>query len=95
MEKESSICLNTNRKREPLAGSSLATSSSSTASSTSVERQDTEVEMPTTPEQLERMISTRVTAALASNGSGNILNMSSISTPLAIYATPGSAIPST
>ena len=48
-----------------------------------IEGQDAVVEMPTTPEQLERMIATRVTAALASKGLGNILNISSVATRLA------------
>ena len=71
MENESSILSNSNRKRGPFAGSLPATSSSLLASPSSVET-NAGVEMPTTPEQLERMISTRVTAALASNGSGNV-----------------------
>ena len=66
MENESSICSSTNRKREPIAGSLPATTSSPLASSSSVET-NAEVEMPTTPEQLERMISTRVTANILSD----------------------------
>ena len=85
MENDSSILPNNNRKRGPVPGSLPATSSSST----SVERQDAIVEMPTTPEQLERMISIRVTAALASK---DIMNNSSVPTPLALNATFGSTI---
>ena len=89
MENESSIRPNNNRKRGPVAGSLPTTSSSSMATSTGVERQDAIVEMPTTPEQLESMISIRVTAALASK---DIMNNSSIPTPLALNATFGSTI---
>ena len=59
------------------------------ATSTGVERQDAVVEMPTTPEQLESMISIRTTAALASK---DILTNSSVPTPLALNATFGSTI---
>ena len=89
MENDSSIRPNNNRKRGPVPGSLPATSSSSMASSTSVERQDAIVEMPTTPEQLESMVSIRVTAALASK---DIMNNSSVPTPLALNATFGSTI---
>ena len=89
MENESSIRPNNNRKRGPVAGSLPTTSSSSMATSTGVERQDAIVEMPTTPEQLESMISIRVTAALASK---DIMNNSSVPTPLALNATFGSTI---
>ena len=89
MENDSSIRPNNNRKRGPVPGSLPATSSSSMASSTSVERQDAIVEMPTTPEQLESMISIRVTAALASK---DIMNNSSVPTPLPLNATFGSTI---
>ena len=89
MENDSSIRPNNNRKRGPVPGSLPATSSSSMASSTSVERQDAIVEMPTTPEQLESMISIRVTAALASRDN---MNDSSVPTPLALNATFGSTI---
>ena len=88
MENESSISSNTNRKRGPIAGSLPATSSSPLASSSSVET-NAIVKMPTTPEQLERMISTRVTAALASNDSGNISSGSSVATPFTASATSG------
>ena len=68
MDNESSIRCNSNRKRGPLAGSLPATSSSPLASSTSVERQDTVVDkMPTTPEQLKQMISTRTERELESS----------------------------
>ena len=89
MENDSSIRPNNNRKRGPVPGSLPATSSSSMASSTSVERQDAIVEMPTTPEQLESMISIRVTAALASK---DIMNNSSVPTPLPLNAAFGSTI---
>ena len=88
MENESSISSNTIRKRGPIAGSLPATSSSPLASSSSVET-NAVVKMPTTPEQLERMISTRVTAALASNDSGNLSSGSSVATPFAASATSG------
>ena len=89
MENDSSIRPNNNRKRGPVPGSLPATSSSSMATSTGVERQDAIVEMPTTPEELESMISIRVTAALASK---DIMNNSSVPTPLALNATFGSTI---
>ena len=89
MENDSSIRPNNNRKRGPVPESLPATSSSSLATSTCVERQDAVVEMPTTPEQLESMISIRVTAALASK---EIMNNSSVPTPLALNATFGSTI---
>ena len=89
MENESSIRPNNNRKRGPASGSLPATSSSSLATSTGVERQDAVVEIPTTPEQLESIISIRVTAALASK---DIMNNSSVPTPLALNATFGSTI---
>ena len=89
MENDSSIRPNNNRKRGPVSGSLPATSSSSLATSTGVERQDAVVEMPTTPEQLESMISIRVTAALASK---DILTNSSVPTPLAQNVTFGSTI---
>ena len=89
MENDSSTCPNNNRKRGPVPGSLPATSSSSMATSTGVERQDAVVEMPTTPQQLESMISIRVTAALASK---DILTNSSVPTPLALNATFGSTI---
>ena len=89
MEKDSSIRPNNNRKRRPVPGSLPAPSSSSLATSTGVERQDAVVEMPTTPEQLESMISIRVTAALASK---DIMTNSSVPTQLALYATFGSTI---
>ena len=91
MENESSIRSDTNRERGPIAGSLRGTSSSPLASSSSVET-NAVVEMPTTPKQLERMISTRVTAALASNGSGNVLSRSSVATPFAASATSGTTI---
>ena len=87
MENDSSIRPNNNRKRGPVPGSLQATSSSSLATSTGVERQDAVVEMPTTPEQLESMISIRVTAALASKEK---MNNSSVPTPLAQNTTFGS-----
>ena len=89
MENDSSIRPNNNRKREPVSGSLPANSSSSLATPTSIERQDAVVEMPTTPEQLESRISIRVTAALASK---DIMNNSSVPTPLALNATFGSTI---
>ena len=89
MENDSSSCPNNNRMRGPVSGSLPATSSSSLATSTGVERQDAAVEMPTTPEQLESMISIRVTAALASK---DILNNSSVPTPLSLHAKFGSTI---
>ena len=89
MENDSSIRPNNNRKRGPVPGSLPATSSSSMATSTSVERQDAIVEMPTTPEQLQSMISIRVTAALASK---DIMTNSSVPTPLVLNATFGSTI---
>ena len=89
MEKDSSIRPNNNQKRGPVSGSLPATSSSSLATSTGVERQDAVVEMPTTPEQLESMISIRVTAALASKDK---MNNSSVPTLLALNATFGSTI---
>ena len=90
MENDSSIRPNNNRKRGLVSGSLPATSSSSLATSTGIERQDAVVEIPTTPEQLESMISIRVTVALASN---DIMNNSSVPTPLALNATFGSTIP--
>ena len=84
-----SIRPNNNRKRGPVPGSLPATPSSSMATSTGVERQDAVVEMLTTPEQLESMISIRVTAALASK---DIMNNSSVPTPLALNVTFGSFI---
>ena len=89
MENDSSIRPNNNRKRGPVPGSLPATSSSSMATSTSVERQDAIMEMPTTPEQLESMISIKVTAALASK---DIMTNSSVPTPLVLNATFGSTI---
>ena len=89
MENDLSIRPNNNRKRGPVSGSLPATSSSSMATSTGVERQDAIVKMPTTPEELESMISIRVTAALASK---DIMNYSSVPTPLALNATFGSTI---
>ena len=89
MENDSSIRPNNNRKRGPVSESLLATSSFSMATSTGVERQDAVVQMPTTPEQLESMISIRVTAALASK---DVLTNSSAPTPLALDATFGSTI---
>ena len=89
MENASSIRFNKNRKRGPVSGSLPATSFSSLATSIGVERQDAVVEMPTTPEQLESMISIKVTAALASK---DIMNNSSVPTPLALNATFGSII---
>ena len=89
MENDSSIRPKNNRKRGPVAGSLPATSSSSLARSTGVERQDAVVEMPATPEQLESTISIRVTAALASK---DIMNDSSVLTPLALNATFDSTI---
>ena len=85
-----SLCLLMPARQSLLSRScSRATSSSSLATSTGVERQDAVVEMPTTPEQLESMISIRVTAALASK---DILNNSSVPTPLALNTTFGSTI---
>ena len=84
MENDSSIRPNNNRKRGPVSGSLPPTSSSSLATSTGVERQDAVVEIPTTSEQLESIISIRVTAALASK---DIMNNSSVPTLLALNAT--------
>ena len=89
METDSSILSNNNRKRGPVLGSLPATSSSSLATSTGVERQDAVVEMAITPEQLESMVSIRVTVALASK---DIMNNSSVPTPLALNATFDSTI---
>ena len=86
MENDSSIRPNNNRKRGLVPGTFPATSSFSMVTSTGVERQDAVVEMSTTPEQLESMISIRVTAALASK---DIMNNSSVPTPLALNATFG------
>ena len=56
------------------AWSQSATSSSSTASSISIQGHDTEVKMPITPEQLECLISRKVTAALTSATSRELFN---------------------
>ena len=74
MDNESSICSIANRTRETIADSQSAISSSSSTSSTSIPRHNTKIEMPTTREQLERLISTRVTAALASAASRGLFN---------------------
>ena len=79
MENDSTIRPNNNRKRGPVPGSLPATSSPSQATSTGVERQDAVVEMPTTPGQLESMISIRATSAPASK---DIMNNSSVPTLL-------------